>query len=62
MSDDNLAELDLDCVTITRDADGLVIVDGGGMSREAVSHLLLVGQTVHALAEFETDDEEDDEE
>ena len=58
--DPRLTELEIDVVTITRDQDGLVVVDGGGLSAEAVSHLLLVGQFVHAESQFDfVDDDED---
>ena len=51
--DPRLEELEIDVVTITRDSDGLVIVDGGGLTQEAVSHLLLVGAFVHAESTFD---------
>lgn len=62
MEDDaRLHELEIDVVTITRDGDGLVIVDGGGLSSEAISHLLLVGAYVHSAAQFDDGLEDDDE-
>ena len=61
--DPRLTELEIDVVTITRDGDGLVTVEGGGLSSETVSHLLLVGQFVHAESQFAaTDDPDPDDE
>lgn len=40
MSEDPLTELDLDVVTITRDASGTVEVDGGGLCVEDMVFLL----------------------
>lgn len=60
MDDDpRLTELEIDVVTITRDQDGLVVVDGGGLTMEAVSHLLLVGAWVHAEQTFVEPEDED---
>ena len=61
MNDDpRLTELEIDCVTITRDAQGEVVVDGGGLSNETISHLLLVGAYVHASCQFDGDEAEDE--
>lgn len=59
MDDPRLTELEIDVVTITRDENGTVTVDGGGLSAETVSHLLLVGGFVHAEAQFSAPDDDD---
>lgn len=55
---DELAELDLDVITISRDADGMVSVDGGELSLESVVYLLRAAEFVVLLQHFE--DEDDD--
>lgn len=59
-SEPRLDDLEIDIVTITRDGDGLVTVEGGGLHDEAISHLLLVGAYVHASTRFEEAEDEDD--
>lgn len=59
MDGNPLDELEIDCVTITRDGEGIVTVDGGGLTRETVSHLLLLGVWVHAASEFDEASDDD---
>ena len=62
MSDDDprLAELDLEVVSITRDANGEVSVDGGGMALEGLVFLLqsAIHITMHEWFYPEDDDED----
>lgn len=60
MSDDpRLTELDVECVLITRDADGEITVDGGGMSSEALLFLIESAKFI-MLADFFFPDDDDD--
>lgn len=62
MNDDpRLDELEIDCVTITRDAQGEVVVDGGGLTNETISHMLVLATYVHAACQFYDGDEDEDE-
>jgi hypothetical protein len=60
MADDPLTELDLDVVTITRDSDGTVIVDGGVLSDAEIVYLLRIAETALIMGS-DPDDDEDDE-
>lgn len=62
MNDDpRLTELEIDCVTITRDAQGEVVVDGGGLTNEMISHMLVLATYVHASCQFYDDGDDEDE-
>ena len=59
MNEDALTRLDMDVVTISRDQDGMVTVDGGEMSLEAVVYLLRAAEFVVLSEHFEPDEDDD---
>jgi hypothetical protein len=61
VSEDPLTELDLDVVTITRDASGTVEVDGGGLCVEDMVFLLEAAR-FQLLAELLWPRDDDDDE
>lgn len=66
MSDEDprLTELDMEVVTITRDTEGEVTVDGGGMTLESLCFLLRAAEIL-VMADFyyvQDNDDDDDEE
>lgn len=62
--DPRLTELEIDVVTITRDGDGEIVVDGGGLTLESLVYLLRAADwimmTGHFLEDYEEDDDDDD--
>ena len=62
MSDDDprLTELDIECITITRDQAGETTIDGGGMSMEAVIFLLRSAEFLMMTDYFFADDDDED--
>lgn len=58
---DGLTELDLEVITITRDAEGKVTVDGGGMTLESLCFLLRAAEHL-VMSDFFYGDDDDDEE
>lgn len=59
---EELTELDIDVITITRDADGEVTVDGGGLSLEALVFLLRAAEHITVHEWFYPEDDDDDDE
>lgn len=60
-SDEELVELDIDVITITRDADGVLEVDGGELAVEELVFMLRLAETVVLLGHVAGDAEDDDE-
>ena len=58
-SDEELVELDIDVVTITRDIDGVLEVDGGELAVEEVVFMLRLAETVVLLGHVAGDDEDE---
>lgn len=60
-SDEELVELDIDVITITRDADGVLEVDGGELAVEELVFMLRLAETLVLLGQVAGDAEDDDE-
>jgi hypothetical protein len=60
MADDPLTDLDMDVITISRDGEGMVSVDGGELSLESVVYLLRAAEFVVLLQHFESDEDDDE--
>lgn len=58
--DDLEAGLGIDVVSITRDSDGLISVDGGGLSVECVVFMLRCAEGIVIDQHFYPDDDDDE--
>lgn len=60
-AEDELVELDIDVVTITRDASGILEVEGGELCVEEIVFMLRLAETVVLLSHVAETEEEEDE-